>query len=58
MHQILADYQARPNGGNGFLRLMRFVPEQNKIEVSTYSPFKNEWLRETHNQFVLNYKMS
>lgn len=58
VHQILADYQARPNGGNGFLRLMRFLPEQDKIEVSTYSPFKNEWLRETHNQFVLNYKMS
>lgn len=58
VHQILADYQARPNGGDGFLRLIRFVPENNQIEVTTYSPFLDEWLREPHNQFVLNYEMS
>ena len=40
-HEVLADYQAMSNGGNGFLRLMKFVPAENKIEVSTYSP----WLK-------------
>ena len=26
--EILADYQKRTNGGDGFLRLIRFVPAQ------------------------------
>ena len=58
MHQILADYQSRPNGGDGFLRLMRFTPENNEIEVKTYSPFKDEWLTRVHNQFTLPYSMT
>jgi hypothetical protein len=40
-HEVLADYQDMPNGGNGFMRLMTFIPTENKIEVSTYSP----WLK-------------
>jgi hypothetical protein len=58
VHQILADYQSRPNGGDGFLRLMRFTPENNEIEVKTYSPFKDEWLIASHNQFTLPYSMT
>jgi hypothetical protein len=37
---------------------MRFTPENNEIEVKTYSPFKDEWLTASHNQFTLPYSMT
>lgn len=39
VHTLLADYQARTNGGNGWLRILEFVPPENKINVKTYSPW-------------------
>lgn len=42
VHQILANYQSWTNGGNGFLRRMKFIPSQGKIEVKTYSPYVNQ----------------
>ena len=36
--EILADYQSRENGGNGWLRLITFVPKENQIQFRTYSP--------------------
>jgi len=39
VHQLLADYQARPNGGNGFFRLLEFSPSEERIYVSTLSPY-------------------
>lgn len=38
VHEVLADYQDGPNGGNGWLRLMTFDLENNRVEFSTYSP--------------------
>jgi len=38
VHQVIADYQTLPNGGNGFLRIMEFRPNQNQIYNTTYSP--------------------
>ena len=38
VHEVLADYQDGPNGGDGWLRLMTFDLENNRIEFSTYSP--------------------
>ncbi len=35
--EMLADYQGHPNGGNGWLRKLRFAPKENKIYVETYS---------------------
>ena len=35
---LLSDYQDLPNGGNGYLRIMKFSPANNIITVSTYSP--------------------
>ena len=33
IHQLLADYQDRPNGGNGWLRILEFHPTEAKIIV-------------------------
>ena len=46
VHQIMANYQGLDNGGNGWLRLMRFHPTENRIDVSTYSPLFNRYMRE------------
>jgi hypothetical protein len=66
VHQILANYQtctAAPcnisppgttvNGGDGFLRIVRFSQATSTISVSTYSPVLDMSLVDDGNQFVL-----
>jgi hypothetical protein len=55
VHQILANYQSRQNGGDGFLRLMEFVPAQKKIYVKTYSPFLDQFETDENSQFELDF---
>jgi len=38
VHTVLADYQSRSNGGDGWLRIMTVRPESGVISVKTYSP--------------------
>jgi hypothetical protein len=38
VHEILADYQDDPNGGDGWLRIMKFNTIAGTIDVDTYSP--------------------
>ncbi|MBN2270186.1 MAG: tandem-95 repeat protein [Sedimentisphaerales bacterium] len=54
VHQVLADYQSRANGGDGWLRKMRFVPAENKIYVDTYSPWRDESENDADSQFELD----
>jgi hypothetical protein len=56
VNQILSDYQNHPLGGGGFLRIMRFKPLLNQIEVKTYSPYLNEYKTDGNNQFTIPYK--
>jgi len=59
VHQILADYQSlEKEGGGGYLRVMKFVPKENKIYVTTYSPYLNKSMIDANNQFVLKYDMT
>ncbi len=37
--EILSDYQNAPNGGNGFLRFLKFCPRSGTLKVSLYSPY-------------------
>ena len=57
VHQLLANYQGRPNGGDGWLRIMRFLPKENKISVRTYSAFHQKYDDDAQNQFELDYRM-
>ena len=52
--QLLADYQSRPNGGNGWLRTMRFSPADNKVYVQTYSPSLNQYETDGNSEFALD----
>lgn len=51
--QVLANYQMRANGGDGYLRILEFQPD-GRIEVSTYSPYVWANLTDPANQFVLD----
>lgn len=53
VNQILSDYQHLPQGGGGYLRIMRFRPSANQIDVTTYSPHLNAYLRDAENQFTV-----
>ena len=52
--EILADYQARENGGNGWLRILTFVPEENQLRVQTYSPSLDQYETDANSQFALD----
>lgn len=42
VHQVLVDYQNSPNGGNGWLRLLQFLPDGRTVQVRDYTPLLNE----------------
>jgi hypothetical protein len=58
VHSVLADYQTRPNGGDGWLRIMQFSPANNEIQVRTYSPWLGRFETDGSSQFTLSYNMT
>ena len=57
VHELLVDYQGLPNGGNGWLKILRFVPGENKIHVQTYSPLLDEYNEKPAQTFTLDFPM-
>jgi len=53
VNQILSNYQNMTNGGNGYLRIMKFHPSSDTIDVLTYSPYLNSSLTDSGNQFTI-----
>jgi hypothetical protein len=53
VHTLLSDYQSRKNGGDGWLRLMRFFPNQGTVAVFTYSPSSMAWEVDESSRFDL-----
>lgn len=43
VYQMLADYQAGPEGGQGYMRLLHFDVDQNRVIVNTYSPYLDDY---------------
>jgi hypothetical protein len=43
VHTIMTDYQNRVNGGDGWLRITRFYPDENVMRAATYSPWLDEF---------------
>jgi len=39
---LLANYQGEDHGGNGFLRVMKFKPSEDTVDVNTFSPYIDE----------------
>ncbi len=57
VYQVLADYQSYTNGGNGFLRIMRFAPAEGRVYVETYSPYVDQYETDGNSQFTLDFPM-
>ncbi|WP_179412166.1 metallophosphoesterase [Mucilaginibacter sp. E4BP6] len=51
IHTFLSDYQSRPNGGHGMMRLYTFSVKSNRISVKTFSPYTNEEETDADSQF-------
>jgi hypothetical protein len=58
IHVMLANYQDFPNGGNGYLRILRFSPANNMIYATTYSPYINSYITTSPDQMNMAYNMS
>lgn len=57
IHAMLADFQADPDGGGGFMRIWEFSPANDELTVRTYSPHKDEWRTDENNEFTLKVKL-
>ncbi len=58
VHETLVDYQGLSNGGDGWLRIMRFVPDENRIEIRAYSPLLKQAMEDEGHTFNLPYDMT
>jgi hypothetical protein len=57
VYQMLADYQSRASGGQGWLRILRFVPNEDRVYVQTYSPWLNQYESDADSEFTLDFPM-
>ena len=53
VYQLRSDFQGKPNGGDGWLRILQFHPASNRIDVRTYSPTLGRFDADTDSQFSL-----
>jgi len=58
VYQMLADYQNRASGGEGWLRILRFVPADDRVYVQTYSPWLNQFEADADSEFSLDFPMA
>jgi hypothetical protein len=49
---FLSDYQSRPNGGDGLMRLMTFSRKKDLIKVKTFSPFTGVEEKDSDSEFT------
>ncbi len=53
---LLADYQKLEKGGNGYLRILTFVPAEDKLVVNTFSPFLEAYQTDADSQFAIDFR--
>ena len=51
--EMVVNFQELANGGDGYLRLLKFYPGQNRIDATTYSPWLNDWYTDANSQFSI-----
>ena len=58
VYPIVANYQNRDNGDDGWLRILEFHPAENRIIVKTYSPHLNQYEVDADSQFTITYDVT
>ncbi len=57
IHSVLSNYSDRINGGNGWLRINTFSPQNNEIHIETYSPWLDQYETGVPHEYLLPYDM-
>jgi len=57
IHSVLSNYSDRINGGNGWLRINTFSPQNNEIHIETYSPWLDQYETGAPHEYLLPYDM-
>jgi hypothetical protein len=55
---VLSNYQTRSMGGNGWLKLLEFRPEMNKIFVKTYSTALDMFETDWDSEYIIDFGMT
>lgn len=58
VHQVLANYQMKDNGGEGWMRILRFLPGRDRVEFLTWSPYLGKSAIDAENRFGIDYDMA
>lgn len=53
VHQMLVNYQMKKEGGEAFLRLVEFLPDNKSVQIKAYSPSLEQFKTDRQNQFTL-----
>jgi hypothetical protein len=56
VHQILANYQFKEEGGRGDMRLLEFLPDGKTVKVRTYSPVLDRHDTAADQEFTLEFE--
>ena len=51
VHQMLVNYQMQQLGGEGYLRILEFLPDGKTVHAKSYSPLYDRYLQDAQNQF-------
>lgn len=54
VHQMLVNFQMRPNGGDGWLRLLEFRQDGKSVDICDYSPTRNQRNESKQNKFHIS----
>ena len=58
VQQVLVDYQSRSNGGDGWLRVIKFAPAEGLVHMETYSPALDLYEVDANSKFTLEFPMT
>lgn len=53
VEQMLVNYQMKDEGGQGFMRLVEFRPDNKTVQIKAYSPSTDTYKVDFQNQFVI-----
>lgn len=54
VHQMMVNFQMRPQGGEGYLRTLEFLPDGKRVQVRTFSPYLDRYMSWDEHQFTLD----
>ena len=57
VYTLVSDYQSYTNGGDGYMRLYQFSPNNDVIRVFTYSPYLDQYETDKNSQFTVSFSM-